>query len=135
MKAILDNNLSPRIAVALHALVEPEGHLVKHLTDRFPAATPDEAWIRALGTEGHWVIISGDVRIVRNRHEREAWRQSGLTVFFLARGWRNMRNLERAYRLIQWWPRIVEQAELIEGGAAFEIPIRARSGRFRQLKV
>jgi hypothetical protein len=45
-----------------------------------------------------------------------------------------MKNLERAYRLIQWWPHIVEQAQLVRGGAAFEMPVRA-SSLFRQLKV
>jgi predicted nuclease of predicted toxin-antitoxin system len=135
LKALLDNNLSPRLAAALHILVEPDGHEVRHLRDRFAMNTPDIEWLAALGQEGNWVIISADQRIFRNRHEREAWRQSSLTIFFLARAWLRMAHLEQAHRLIQWWPRIVEQVDLVEPGAAFEVPVRAGHGRFRQLKV
>jgi predicted nuclease of predicted toxin-antitoxin system len=72
LKALLDNNLSPRLAAALHILVEPDGHEVRHLRDRFAMNTPDIEWLAALGREGNWVIISADQRIFRNRHEREA---------------------------------------------------------------
>ncbi len=35
------------------------------------------------------VIISGDLRISQNEFERKAWRDSGLTAFFFAKGWMN----------------------------------------------
>lgn len=135
MRAILDNNLPWRIAAALHVLVEPDGHEVRHLRQKFPESTPDAVWLRQLGDESGWVVISGDMRILRNRHEREVWRQAGLVAFFLARGWLKARYLEQAYRLIQWWPQIVEQAALVEAGAAFEVPLRLGSGKFRQLRT
>lgn len=135
MRAILDNNLSWRLAAALNVLVDAEGHEVRHLTEKFPSNAPDIEWITALGKEGGWVIISADRRIHKNHHEREVWWQSGLTVFFLGKAWRRIANMERAWRLIRWWPRIIEQAELVQPGAAFEIPIQPSHGRFRQLKT
>ncbi|MGD9618213.1 MAG: hypothetical protein AB7H90_24010 [Alphaproteobacteria bacterium] len=88
MKVFLDANLSPYLAHALNALLEPEGDHVVHLTDRFARDTDDRDWITALAAEGEWVVISGDMRIFRNRLEREAWRRSRLVVFFLAPQWR-----------------------------------------------
>jgi hypothetical protein len=34
LKVLLDNNLSPYLALALNTLLEPEGDQVMHLTDR-----------------------------------------------------------------------------------------------------
>jgi hypothetical protein len=106
LKVLLDNNLSPHLARALNALLEPEGDQVVHLTDRFPANTEDRAWIGALAEEGGWVVISADLRIYRNPLEREAWRRARLIVFFLAQQWGKARNIEKAWRLLRWWPRI-----------------------------
>jgi hypothetical protein len=41
LRVFLDNNLSPYLARALNALLEPEGDQVVHLTDRFAADIPD----------------------------------------------------------------------------------------------
>jgi predicted nuclease of predicted toxin-antitoxin system len=96
VKVFLDANLSPYLAHALNALLEPEGDRIVHLTDHFARDTEDRDWITALAAEGEWIVISGDVRIYRNRLEREAWRRSGLVVFFLAPQWSRARNIEKA---------------------------------------
>jgi hypothetical protein len=135
LKFFLDNNLSPYLARALHTLLEPEGDQVIHLIDRFARDIKDRAWIEALAAEGGWVIISADRRIHRNRLEREAWRRSRLVVFFLGPQWRRLRNIEIAWRLLPWWPRIEEQARLVMPPAAFELPRDYRTGRLRVLRA
>jgi hypothetical protein len=100
LKVFLDNNLSPYLALALNTLLEPEGDQVIHLRDRFPPDTGDRVWIEALSAEGGWVAISADRRIHRNCLEREAWRRSRLVVFFLSPQWRQLRNIEIAWRLL-----------------------------------
>ena len=134
MRVFLDNNLSPYLAHALNVLLEPEGDQVIHLTDRFRPDTEDRAWIDALTAEGGWVVISADRRIHRNRPEREAWRRSRLMVFFLSPQWGRLRNIEIAWRLLRWWPRIEEQARLVTPPAAFELPRDYCSGRLRVLR-
>jgi hypothetical protein len=129
----LDNTLAPRIAEALGALEGPGGHTVKYLREMFSADTPDVDWIRRLASDGDWVIISGDVRISRNEFERRAWRESGLTAFFLAKGWSGLRLWDQAWRLVKWWPDIVAQAEKIRPGAGFIVPLR--SSKLEQLPV
>jgi PIN like domain len=134
LKVFFDHNLSPRLAHALNVLLGPEGDQVVHLTDRFPADTEDRAWIIVLGDEGGWVVISADRRIHRNRLEREAWRRTGLIVFFLAPQWRRLRHIEIAWRLLRWWPRIDEQVRIVSPPAAFELPLAYGAGRLRVLR-
>lgn len=135
MRFFFDNNLPPQLASAIHELVIPDGHSVVHLRKRFPANISDKDWIEALGREGDWTIVSGDLRIWKNPHEKEAWRMSGLTVFFLMKSWAKQKLWEKAWRLVRWWPRIVEMAEIVEAGAAYEIPLRyGAKGKLRQLR-
>ena len=132
MKVLVDHNLSPHIASAIDALVDPRGHKVVALRKKFPQNTDDEVWIRALGQEGGWVVISGDVRIAKKPAERNAWRQSGLIGFFLAPGWRKFDPLIQTARLLMWWETLVAQAQLVEGGAIFQLPINPGS-KLKQL--
>lgn len=123
MKFFLDNNLSPYLAAALHALSEPHGHIVTHLQDKFSRDVSDVDWITGLGAEGNWIIVSGDYRITRNAHERAAWQASGLTSFFLERGWMKIPLWDFAWKLVRWWPDIIAQAERIAPGASFSVPV------------
>ncbi len=83
MRFFLDNCLPPRWAEALAAL---SGSEVTHLRKKFAVDTADVDWLRQLSHEDGWTIISGDQRITKSIHEREAWLSSGLTAFFLVRG-------------------------------------------------
>ena len=41
------------------------------LKDRFPPSTQDAEWIGKLVGDGDWIIVSGDNRILKNKHEIE----------------------------------------------------------------
>ena len=131
MKVFLDNNLSPFLAHSLNELLEPEGDQIFHLTDHFQPQIDDLAWMRGLAEEGGWVVISADRRIYRNRLQREAWRRSRLIAFFLAPQFAKARNIEIAWRLLRWWPRIREQVAIM---SAFELPFAYRTGRLKVLR-
>jgi PIN domain-containing protein len=88
----------------------------------------------ALGDERDWIVISADRRIHRNRLEREAWRRSGLVVFFLSPQWHRLRNIEIAWRLLRWLPRIDDQVRIVAPPAAFELPIGYGTGRLKVLR-
>jgi hypothetical protein len=134
LKFFFDNNLPPQLASAIHELIKPDRHSAIHLRQRFPPNISDRNWIEALGLEGDWAVISADVRIWKNPHEKEAWKASRLTVFFLTQPWSKQKLWEKAWRLIRWWPRIVEMAEIVEAGAAYEIPPKYGSGKLRPLR-
>ena len=135
MRFFFDNNLSPYLAKALAALCESQDVAVEHLREKFPVATTDVEWIRRLADEGDWSVITQD-RLIRNPLEKEAFRQSGLTAFVLTKTWAGHRYWEKAAQLVRWWPRIMEQAGLVEGGAAFEVPWRfSGKGKFKALRL
>ena len=136
MKFFLDNNLPPNLAGCLREA--SSGHFknglvadVVHLRMDFPANTPDIDWIKALASQKDWTIISRDAFRKKNGAERKVLRQSGLSVFVLQSSWSSHPYWDSTAQLLRWWPRIVEQANLVEG-AAFEVPWRI-TGKFKQL--
>lgn len=132
MRFLFDNNLAPYLAKAIAALCEPEDVQVVHLRDRFTENTPDVEWIEALSMDADWVGVAIN-RFKKTPFEREALRRSGLTAFILVKGWGNQKYWDQAAQLVRWWPRIMEQAELVQPGAIFEVPWKfSGKGRFRQ---
>ncbi|MEQ1526471.1 MAG: DUF5615 family PIN-like protein [Gallionella sp.] len=134
MKFLVDNNLPPALAHALRELSKPENHEVVHLKDRFRANTPDIDWINDLSLEGAWIVITHDS--LNKGLEREALRRAGLLVFFLDKSWKDHKFWEKAHNLVKWWPRIIEQASGIQGGAAFKVKWNfSGKGMFEQVKL
>jgi len=136
LKYLLDNNLPPALARALHTLTRSQydTHTVEALKDKFPANTPDEVWIQALADEGDWVVISHDR--FRKAAEPEVLRRAGLIVFLLGKTWGKVTFWDKAYQLVRWWPIIIEQAERLDGAATFEVPYRVSGkGKFKQIKL
>jgi hypothetical protein len=132
LKVLFDHNLAPRIARAINVLVEP-ADMVVPLRDKFAPDVTDFEWITELGREGGWVVVSGDRRISRNRAEREAWRASRLTGFFLSRGLHKTPVLKQSARLLVLWDTMRTQHSLVEPGAIFELPMR--SNKLRQISI
>lgn len=134
MRFFFDNCLPIQLAKAIHAFAEVDGHAAMHLREKFQPNTADVHWIAQLSREGNWIIISGDVRITRSRHEREAWRRSGLTGFFLKAGYINLTLYEQAWRIVRYWPFIVRQAGMVKSGAGFLVPVNFQNGKLEQVQ-
>ena len=132
MNILFDHNLSPRLARALHALLS-DSHTITALRDKFPSDISDIDFIQALSREGHWIVISGDYRITRNKAERQAVQQSRLTGFFRAPALKKAPVLKQLERLCVLWENMISVAEATEPGALFELPVK--SARVRQLKL
>lgn len=124
MKVMVDENLPPAMAKALAALFAGK-HEVVHLREKFGAAVKDTEWIGTLNAEGHWVIISADRRITKNKAEQQAFKSSKLVGFFLASGLQKAKLTKQMERLMALWETIEKQAELVGGGAMFEIPMKS----------
>jgi hypothetical protein len=125
MRFFLDNCLAIRHARALNEMVKPD-HSFTHLQAKFRPDSKDEEWIRQLGREGDWIVISGDYRIGKSAHERKAWHQSGLTAFFLSKGWTNLPPLLQHSKLALILDKIIEHARTAESGTGFSISMNGR---------
>jgi len=125
VRFFLDNCIAPRIAQALHAAAYPD-HQVVHLRDKFPPDISDEDWFGELSADGDWIVISGDARISRSAHEKQAWRQSNLTVFFLTKGWMNIPPFEQLSKLSHCFPEIVNLCKKARPGSSFNISVHGK---------
>jgi len=123
VKFLFDNQLPSRLAGSINALTAPEGNEVVHLRRKFPANTPDIDWLRELGREGQWIIVCGDLNIIRTKAERSVWRAVGLVGFFLKKGWINVGLWDQAWRLVKWWPTIEQQAQIAAPGSTYGVQI------------
>lgn len=126
MKFFLDNNLSPKLARAMDALEGEHGDRVVHLREKFLQNETDENWMRALATEQGWYVITCDKRISKNPHEIQAWKESGLVVFFLKYSWLDTGFWNIAWRLIKKWEDIKEFAQKSKPGDGFIIPVTGK---------
>lgn len=133
MRFFFDNNLPPRLAKAINALLDPP-HAARHLRDDFPPDVGDVEWLAKLGSQGDWIVISADMHITRNAHERKAWQEAKLTTFFL-KNWSDQTFWMQAAQLVRWWPDIMAQAQKVKPGAGFLVPFNYRGGRFEQPKL
>ena len=122
MKVVVDENLPPALARALHALFNGE-HDVIHIRDRYGPGVTDLQWIPELSSEGSWVVISGDRRIGRNKAELNAFRSSRLIGFFLAAGLQKAPLVKQAERILALWEGIEVLAARTKPGSMFILPM------------
>lgn len=127
MKLLVDHNLPPVMARAVHLLVQKDGHEVAALRDRFAPDSADIEWLGQLGMEGGWSILSLDQMILRRPAERLALHRARVTAYFLAPGWSKLANLEKTARLLLWWPKLLQASALMQTGGVYELPINAGS--------
>jgi hypothetical protein len=80
---MVDENLSPRVAKAVLAIVAArKGFEVGHVRDYHPASTDDPVWIKAFADSGGYAIVSGDPNILQHWPNLVAYIESGLISFF-----------------------------------------------------
>lgn len=134
MKFLLDNNLPPSFATALHSLSEREGYgSVHHLRDFFDHRITDVDWITELGNDGGWTAVTGDTRIRTRPQELAAFRAAGLVLITLAPPWSNLRFWEKASLLIRCWPNICQVAVGAPRPSLFEVSARPSASAIRQI--
>lgn len=128
---MVDNDLPPRLATALHIIFEADGDEIVALRDKFGRQdVKDAEWITQLGKEGRWAVLSADRRIAKQRPSRELFIGAGLVGFFFPPSLKKQPLYRQASRVIGLWPAIRDQVRLNANGC-FEMP--ATGVRFRQI--
>jgi hypothetical protein len=104
VKLLVDNNLSPKLGRGLAKLFEGE-HQVEHIRDKFGTGSlTDEEWIKLLGAEGGWCILSGDRRIATNKLQRGLFLANNLIGFFPKPAVMDLPFARQVSRLLYVWP-------------------------------
>jgi hypothetical protein len=132
VKFFFDNCMSPHHATGVSAFCHFPKHEIVHLETKFGSPdVKDVTWIKALGEERDWIVISGDLRITRSAVEKQAWIESGLTGFFFADAWSTSSYWNKAADLIRWWQDITRLAKQHPRSYGFVIPKEGK--RLKQL--
>jgi len=130
VKLLIDHNLPPRLATALHAIFEPD-HSVRALREKFGRSNlKDEEWISALSNEGGWSVLSADMAIAKKRPSRELFVCAGLVGFFFSPAMQKWPLHRQCARVLTIWPQMVALEGTVASGV-FEMP--ASGNRFRQI--
>lgn len=130
MKLFVDENLPPALARALDAIFKPE-HLVQHVIDKFGRrGLLDEEWIPALGAEGGWVVLSGDITIAKKKPSRALFLRSNLVGFFPVETVMKMPLHRQAARVLTAWEDMCEVASRTTRGC---YELTQRGSKFAQI--
>lgn len=117
------------MARSLNALFEGE-HQITHIREKFGTGDlADEDWIKRLGTESGWSVLSGDISIAKKRPSRELFLRSNLIGFFPLPTLLKLSNAELTARLLMRWNDLVLVGQTTDRGV-YEVPIR---GKLRQI--
>lgn len=131
MKFVVEHSVSTNRAAALALLAELDGDEVARLRTQYSQETLDPVWLVGLGQrEPDVVVISADTRISKSAHERAAWLESGLTIFFL-KSFAELGRWQQAANLVKWWPAIVREAKRARKGTGFLVSVQ---GKIEQLR-
>jgi hypothetical protein len=131
LRFFFDNCVNKKYVDALRILADVQGYELVHLTDLYPPNMPDLEWMTALAEQGDWIVISADPRIMRNKVERKAWEECGLTTFFFSDNWSQKQFWKQMADLVSWWPSIVLEARKAPAGSGYLVPVKGKA--FRKL--
>ena len=136
MKVFFDNCTPPVLADTLAGFISHFGHSAHHIKDLACGRhAADLVWIEMLASSKEdWVVITGDLRITRNRAERTAFRQAMLKGFVLAPAYQKTAMNQIAAILVWRWPSMETLMSSVAPPALYELPVN-RSAGFRQLPL
>lgn len=117
--------MPPKVAAALQALGTCEA---RHLVDHLPRGTADEDMFTFVASQG-WLLVTQDMRIRRNIHQRQALLQAGIGAFILT-GRANRSVEELMIFLLERFPEIISAAQRLQPPYILGVPDR---GRIEQL--
>lgn len=136
MRIFVDNCISHVVASTLNGYVVHLGHDAVHIRD-MPCGpnAADVTWIADLrASPDDWLVLTGNLRISRNRPERLAYAQANLKGIALAPAFQHMPMHQRASTILWRWPDIENAAARFRPPFLFELPI-GRSVGLRALSL
>lgn len=130
MRIFVDNCVSHVVASTLNGYVTHLGHDAVHIRDMpCGAHATDVTWIADLRASGQdWLVITGDLRISRNRPERLAFAQANLKGIALAPSYQGFPVHQQISMLLWRWPDIENAIARFQAPFLFELPFNRNTG-------
>lgn len=116
--------MPPKVAAALQALGTCEA---RHLVDHLPRGTPDGEVFTFVASQ-QWLLVTQDLRMRRNPHQRRALLEAGIGAFILT-GRTNRSVDEMMIFLLERFPEILRTAAGTTPPFIFGVPDRGRIDR------
>lgn len=86
-------------------------HEIEHHDHQFDSTTADTIWLQEISRrEIRPVVVSGDLRILRNRAEAQVLSDADLTFFVLEPGWTKLSWNDQAWKFLKVWPLITAKS-------------------------
>lgn len=124
MRIFFDECVSPKLVRALREIEDLPSRQLVPRKEKFSGTENklDEDWIRVLGEEGDWVIVSADLAIPRGGVTKLAWKQANLTSYFLAGDFAGRPRWTQAHELVRWFPILLEHLKTAPPGSGWRLP-------------
>ena len=130
---LLDESMGRPLANVLQSIRAPGTPRIMDARDVGLSGIDDDEVMRRARQKDFDVIVWADSRVLNASIRRNAWRDTGLTLFVLHARWSDLKLFEQARNFIWWWPEIVARSEEGPSGAAWKVPIEFRPGGFARL--
>ncbi len=127
-KVILDHNMPPSIARALHEIVNSDGHEAYPLRDLFEVSISDIDYFNQLGRE--WIVVSKDLQNSKKKAERAAILRNNVVAFYLSPALQKKKVGEQAAAILWHWDKMLAQRLSLQNGL-FQLP--ENKSRFKSL--
>lgn len=128
VKVLLDHNMPPSIARALHEIIRVDGHEAYALRDRFATNISDVQYFGMLGRD--WIVISKDLQNSKKKAERSAILRNNILAFYLSRTLQKKKVGEQAAAILWHWDKMLAQRSSLQNGL-FQLP--ENKSRFKSL--
>jgi hypothetical protein len=117
----IDEACGRQIAAILRNLRAPGGPDIHDAREIGLGGVADDILMIELGKRGFTALVTRDSRILNASIRRDAWLQSGLTLFVLDGKWGSLTLFEQARRMIWWWPSWIAASAEGPQGAAWRV--------------
>lgn len=133
MKFYFDHCTSAVLARTLDGFLQNQEHSAHHARDFGLHTKPDIEWMEYLAKTGDdWVVVTGDMRISKNKAERIAFRKANLRGIVLAKGYQKTEMCKVAGIIVANWQTMNALSEALVPPYLCEMPIRI-TDKFKQL--
>jgi hypothetical protein len=126
-----DQNTPPQLARTLAGFLSAERPVprVVHIRDVLPITTTDAEWLAWTNAEpGPWIVVSENIRILRNKAELRAFEDSRARMLITPKAYLTQPRHIRSALLLWHWHAVEQTMASLDPPVVLQLPAK-RSGR------